>query len=147
MNNRIKIIISTYIISLSINLFNSIKYPDSKIGLLNFIFSLIFLISVLNCILYTLKNNYSTKIIKRFLGLASISGVLIYLISSFYDYIFKNMILDIISNIQFPLYILFITPFFGFNYIFDISYGVFSLSISIIYFIFLLSIFYKEYSR
>ena len=57
------------------------------------------------------------------------------------------MILDIISNIQFPLYILYITPFFGLNYIFDISYGVLSLIVSIIYFIFLLSIFWKEHSN
>ncbi len=147
MKNRMKVIIATYIISLSINLFDSIKYPDSEIGLINLILSLIFLIAVSNFLLYTLKNNYNTKIIKILLSIASISGVLIYIIVSFYDYMFDNMILDIISNIQFPLYILYITPFFGLNYIFDISYGAFSLIISIVYFIFLLSIFWKEHSN
>lgn len=136
-----------YITTIVVNLFDSIKYPDYlEAGLINLIVSLVFLISIIVYVLYQVKNNDKDKRIDIFLITATLSGILIYIIVSFYDFMFNNMIVDVISNIQFPLYILFITPLFGLNYILNINYDLLSLVISGIYFIiYLVNLFlYKD---
>ncbi|MEZ7173075.1 hypothetical protein [Sporosarcina sp. OR05] len=45
----------------------------------------------------------------------------------------NNAVLDIILSVQYPLYVLFITPLFGLNVVMNAGYGVFSAIISVVY--------------
>lgn len=124
-----------YIVALCINFFVSIKYPDIHLTMINFIVTLLFLMMFALLI----KNVENKAIVHKglliFSSFGFLSSVIIYFIMTFEHLMFEYALLDVLFSIQYPLYIVFITPLFGLNYIFNLNYGVFSLVISIIYFI------------
>lgn len=134
-------VIGIYLASLFINLFDSIKYPDSDIGIINLIISMI--LSVLFIWIIYSKRNINLKYFKTFLMSAVIGSSIVYSINGF-SFLITNDIFNIISGIRYPLYLIFVTPFFGFNYFLEMLYGKFSLMISIFYLVlYMLCIFRK----
>lgn len=148
MKNKIKYIFVfiIYIIVISVNLLDSIKYPDSEVGLVNIVVSVFFLIVIIWFTVYQINKN--DKISSILLSGAVFGGILVYAMEHFKDIMLNNMILDIFSNIQIPFFILFITPLFGLNFFLNVSYGRFSIIMSIIYFSILIAkfLFGKKYS-
>ncbi|WP_337017976.1 hypothetical protein [Oceanobacillus massiliensis] len=62
-----------------------------------------------------------------------ISGVFVFVITTFEHAMFDNVILDSIASLQYPFYLIFTTPVFGVNILFDLSYGSYSLLMSLFY--------------
>ncbi len=120
-------LIGSFLLAFSINLMPSIKHPDSTIDIFNLVVTILFMVFLL---LYAKKGS---KILKIFSIFGVISGVIIFVITTFEHAMIGNGILDVIASIQYPFYLIFITPLFGSNILFDLSYGTFSLLMSLFY--------------
>ncbi len=116
-----------YLIAVGMNLMVSIKYPDSVIGVEHLMMSIFFILSMLVICFFG-----STRF-SKFLLAGVFSGIFISLVQNYFDFIYEIWILDVISNLQYPLYVLFFIPLFGLNYLLDYSLAMFSLVISIIF--------------
>ncbi len=127
------LLISSYLIAFSTNLIPSLKHPDSNISIFNLLATFLLLIAFLIVIKKVWSSGKLHKNLKRFLLVGFISGLVIYGIKIFEDTLMNYNVLDMIASIQYPFYLLFITPLFGLNYLFDISYEMFSLLISAVY--------------
>lgn len=112
----------SYFIAFSLNLVPSIKHPDSTMNSFNLLAASLFLIALLTAV-----KKGSIKGIKLFLIGGFVSGLVVYVFKLMEDTLMSHAVLDVIAAIQYPVYLLFITPLFGMNYLFDISYGRFSL--------------------
>lgn len=62
-----------------------------------------------------------------------LSGLAVYGIHILESSGVNNAVLDIMLSVQYPLYVLFITPLFGLNVIMNADYGVFSVIMSVVY--------------
>ena len=122
------ILITLYVIAFITNLMPAAKYPDTTMNSLNLLVSILFLITLL---IFTKKA--SNKWLKMFLLLGSISGLVVYAIKRFEDTMMNYVIWDIIASIQYPFYLIFTTPLFGINYLFQMNYEIFSLLMSAVY--------------
>ncbi|SDQ81179.1 hypothetical protein SAMN05216232_0166 [Virgibacillus subterraneus] len=120
-------LIGSYLLAFSINLMPSIKHPDSDIDILNSLVTILFMVLLLT---YSKKGS---RILKTFSMFGVISGVIVFVITTFEHDMIGNGILDVIASIQYPFYLIFITPLFGGNILFDLSYGSYSLLMSLFY--------------
>ncbi|WP_404452207.1 hypothetical protein LG329_17920 [Virgibacillus necropolis] len=128
MNYKLLILlIGSYLLAFSINLMPAIKHPDLNVDIFNTIVTIIFMFLLL---MYAKKRS---RILKLFSIFGVISGVIVFVITTFEHAMFGNVILDAIASIQYPLYLIFITPLFGGNILFDLSYGSYSLLMSLFY--------------
>ncbi|OZU87583.1 hypothetical protein CIL03_15955 [Virgibacillus indicus] len=121
------LLIGSYLLAFSINLMPSIKHPDSSIGTFNALVTILFMVLLL---MYSKKGS---RILKIFSIFGVISGVIVFVITTFEHVMIGNGILDVIATIQYPFYLIFITPLFGGNILFDLSYGSYSLLMSLFY--------------
>ncbi|PAV27743.1 hypothetical protein CIL05_20225 [Virgibacillus profundi] len=121
------LVIASYLLAFSINLMPALKYPDSHMNILNSLVTILFMGLLL---MYTKKGS---RILKIFSMLGVISGVIVFVITTFEHAMIGNGILDVIASIQYPFYLIFITPLFGGNILFDLSYGSYSLLMSLFY--------------
>ena len=123
------IVVFAYLVAFSINLMPALKYPDLNVNLFNLVVSIIFVTAIL---LYARKGEQKLAIFSM-VGL--ISGVIVFLITTFESFIFEYAILDLIASIQYPLYLIFTTPLFGGNLLINVNYEVYSLLTSLFYLI------------
>ncbi len=121
------LLIGSYLLAFSINLFPALKYPDLNVGIFNLLVTLLFML------LFLIYSKNGSKKLKVFTIVGVASGVLIFLITTFEHLMFDNVILDSIASLQYPFYLIFITPLFGGNILFDLSYGTYSLLMSLFY--------------
>ena len=91
---------------------------------------LLVLLICIKKIFYSAKFN---KILILFLAFGSLSGLFVYIVKMFENTILNFTILDIMASIQYPLYLIFITPLFGVNYLLQTRYETFSLAMSAVY--------------
>lgn len=129
----------SYLLAFSINLMPSLKHPDLNMNMFNLLVTLLFMLLLL---LYS-KNG--SKTLKIFSIVGVISGVLVFAVTTFEHAMFDNVILDGIASIQYPLFLIFTTPIFGGNVLFDLSYGLYSLLMSLFYGVVLcLTVYFKK---
>lgn len=121
-----------YILALVCNFIPSIKFPDSEIGVINIIVTIIFLGAL---VVLSLKGKNWAK---TFLLVGTIGGIVVSIIHALEMGLFDNAIYGIVSGLQYPFYILFITPLFGGNALLEINYGLYSFIIAGIYLVLLL---------
>jgi len=133
----------SYLLAFSINLMPALKHPDLNMNIFNLIVTLLFMLLLL---LYSKKGS---KTLKIFSIVGVISGVLVFVVTTFEHAMFDNVILDAIASIQYPLFLIFTTPLFGGNVLFDLSYGLYSLWMSLFYGVVLcLTVYFKKnYAR
>ncbi|MGM8215489.1 hypothetical protein ACLIA0_07920 [Bacillaceae bacterium W0354] len=121
-----------YIAAIIINVIPSIKYPDYELTLFHLITSILFFI-----ILFVLLKKSPKRFVNTFLIIAASSSALVFIINSFVNQSVNNLILDVMSSIQYPLFIFFVTPFFGINYLLNVNYDLFASFTSIAYIVIL----------
>ncbi|WP_333719876.1 hypothetical protein [Enterococcus faecalis] len=109
------------------------KHPDSTMSIFNLLATALFLIALLIFIKKASYSGKSNKGLKVFLIFGFISGLVVYVIKIFEGTMMGYAILDMIASIQYPFYLMFTTPLFGVNYLFDINYETFSLLMSAVY--------------
>ncbi|OCA87972.1 hypothetical protein A8F94_09085 [Bacillus sp. FJAT-27225] len=126
-------LICSYLLSFSINLIPSVKHPDSSMNIFNLLATALFLFALLVFIKEGLDSGKAIKGVKVFLLAGFISCLVVYVIKMFEGSMMDSAILDIIVSIQYPLYLLFTTPLFGVNYLFDMGYETFTLWMSVVY--------------
>jgi vacuolar-type H+-ATPase subunit I/STV1 len=132
------LLISTYLLAFSINFMPALKHPDLDMGIFNILVTILFMSLLL---MYSKKGSKNLKI---FSIIGVISGVLVFVITTFEHALFGNVILDAVASFQYPFYLIFTTPLFGGNMIFDISYGTYSLLMSLFYgIVFGLTVYFK----
>ncbi|WP_245208047.1 hypothetical protein [Sediminibacillus dalangtanensis] len=105
----------------------SIKHPDSSINIFNSVVTILFMVLLL---MYAKKGS---KLVKVFSIFGALSGVIVFVITTFEHAMIGNGILDVIASIQYPFFLLFITPLFGVNILFGLSYGLYALFMSLFY--------------
>lgn len=127
------LLICSYLIAFSTNLIPSLKHPDSNMSIFNLLATSLFLIALIIFIKKASYSGKSNKGLKVFLIFGFISGLVVYVIKMFEGTLMDYAILDMIASIQYPFYLLFTTPLFGVNYLFDINYETFSLLMSAVY--------------
>jgi len=123
------LLICSYILAFSINMMPALKHPDLNLNVFNLFVSIILLIVLL---IYTRKGNNKLKV---FSIIGVISGVLIFTIKTFENSMFDHTFWDTIASIQYPFYLIFTTPLFGLNILFDLNYATYSLLLSLFYFL------------
>jgi vacuolar-type H+-ATPase subunit I/STV1 len=132
------LLICTYLLAFSINFMPALKHPDLDMGIFNILVTILFMSLLL---MYSKKGSKNLKI---FSIIGVISGVLVFVITTFEHALFGNVILDAVASFQYPFYLIFTTPLFGGNMIFDISYGTYSLLMSLFYgIVFGLTVYFK----
>lgn len=119
----------TYLVAFGVNFIDSIKFPDSNVTALNFIASSLFIISLSIGIKHLISTD-KRKYVNLFLLSGFISGVVNYALFG---------TTSNITNLASGVYCLFITPLFGINLIFNVKYGVFSVIMSLLYLIILVT--------
>ncbi|UJL46811.1 hypothetical protein KFZ58_02325 [Virgibacillus sp. NKC19-16] len=133
------LLIGSYLLAFSVNLMPALKHPDLNINIFNLLVTLLFMFLLL---MYSKKGS---KILKLFSIVGVISGILVFVIATFESTMIGNGILDLIVSIQYPFYFIFTIPVFGGNMLFDLSYGGYSLLMSLFYGIVLtLTIYFKK---
>ncbi|WP_274310359.1 hypothetical protein [Solibacillus daqui] len=125
MNKRLFLFWIVVVLSFSVNIIPSFKYPDSNITIIHFLFSCVVILALL---LLTYKQ------LKMVLYISGITGVLIYCInlSVVSKARIDNSLLDILLSIEYPLYAIIVTPLFGINFLFSTDYAHFALGIATI---------------
>jgi vacuolar-type H+-ATPase subunit I/STV1 len=132
------LLICTYLLAFSINFMPALKHPDLDMGIFNILVTILFMSLLL---MYSKKGSKNLKI---FSIIGVISGVLVFVITTFEHALFGNVILDAVASFQYPFYLIFTTPLFGGNMIFDINYGTYSLLMSLFYgIVFGLTVYFK----
>ena len=119
--------IGSYVLALLINIMPALKHPDLNMNIFNLLVTLLFMFLLL---MYS-KNG--SKTLKVFSIIGVISGILVFVIKTIENALFDNVIFDAIASIQYPLYLIFTSPIFGGNILFDLSYGSYALSTSLFY--------------
>ena len=128
-------LICSFLIAFTLNLIPSLKHPDSTMNVFNILATALFLIALLLFIKKASHSEKSKKGLKVFLIIGFIAGLIVYVIKMLEGTMTDYAILDMIASIQYPFYLIFTTPLFGLNYLFDISYETFSLLMSAVYII------------
>ncbi|AVK84678.1 hypothetical protein C3943_14435 [Lysinibacillus sp. B2A1] len=131
--NLFILLICSYLLAFSTNLISSLKHPDSTMSIFNLFATALFLIVLLILLKKASYSGEFNKGLKAFLIFGFISGLVVYVIKMFEGTMMDYAILDMIASIQYPFYLMFTTPLFGLNYLFDISYESFSLLMSVVY--------------
>ncbi|MCK5763915.1 MAG: hypothetical protein KAH05_07340 [Clostridiales bacterium] len=129
LKKHMTIFIIIYVIAFAINIIGALWYPDYNLSPLNIIASIVFTIG-LGLIIIKLIYFDKTKWVSIILHIGFLSGIF-----NYFAYRYLGL-----RGIGTPLYILFISPFFGFNYLFEVRYGTFSAMVAILYVIALLSV-------
>lgn len=127
------LLICSYLLAFSTNLFPSLKHPDSNMNIFNLLATTLFLIVLLIFVKKGVYSGKSNKKLKLFLIFGFISGLVVYVINMFESTMMDYAMLDIIASIQYPFYLIFTTPLFGVNFLFDLSYATFALLMSAVY--------------
>lgn len=130
------IVIAIYFVVLAINLIVAIKFPDSTIRMHHLLASLVFLTML---VVVSIKNIIQMK---YFLLIGTTCSIYVFaMIRLEGDLIGDFVVLDSLVNLQYPLYILFVTPLFGLNYFSEMSVDLVAVCIAAVYAVLLLAIY------
>ena len=121
------VLITIYLAVVGINLFVSLKFPDITIKAVHFTASFILFVIVL------IGVTKSLRYLKGILLVGAVSSIFVAFTHLFNDFLLNHWILDMIAGLQYPLYILFITPLFGVNIFIKGLSGTFALYCIVIF--------------
>ncbi|TCI30626.1 hypothetical protein EVJ33_04825 [Exiguobacterium sp. SL-10] len=106
---------SIYVIAFAVNLIPSIMFPDATIQPIHAAASGLLLVCMLGTCL--LRNRVAKLLIMAIL----FASVTVFSLISFETYMYDIVLLDALFSIQYPLYILFVTPLFGLNFFLNVN--------------------------
>ena len=118
-----------YLLALSMNFMTALKYPDLNSEVEHLLVSLAFLSLLL---LYSL---FGGKLYRKLMISGVISGVVCFAAQHYQGYLYDIWIIDAISSIQYPLYVMYVAPLFGLNLFFDYTPAMYSLLVSLLFLI------------
>lgn len=133
------------LVSIMLNGWPAGIYPDGSIGIVQILTSIGWFAFLMGSILI-LKNTSLIRFLFNYLRFGFIGGMVVYLITLFENHLWDQTWFDMMSGIQYPLYVLFVVPMFGWNAFTEIPYGDFSFLIGFLYILiaFGLSLRYKK---
>ncbi|WP_431027198.1 hypothetical protein [Lysinibacillus sp. LZ02] len=114
---QVIIFIVTLSLTLCLNFWSGLKYPDIEPTFMGF---------VTTCIYISVVIMMNKKWVRNFCVMGAISSLLVALLISFETVLTENMLLDMIFSVQYALYVVFIMPLFGLNFITDLPLEWFS---------------------
>lgn len=106
---RIFIFVFLFLLAFGANFWAGLKYPDIEPNILGFLATAFYLFS-----LFFIRN-------KRLFLFSALGSLLTGFLFAMEFYLLNNTFLDTLSSIRYPLYGLFIMPFFGINMVFSLS--------------------------
>ena len=118
-----------YLLALSINFMTALKYPDLDVTAEHLSISLVFLALLL---LYSL---FSGKLYRKLIVSGVIGGVVCFAAQHYQGYLYDSWIVDALSSIQYPLYVMYVAPLFGMNLLFEYTPAMYSLLVSLLFLI------------
>ncbi|MFF5995657.1 hypothetical protein AAGS61_13040 [Lysinibacillus sp. KU-BSD001] len=114
---QVIIFIVTLSLTFCLNFWSALKYPDIELTFIGF---------VATCIYISVVVMMSKKCARNFCVIGAISSLLVALLISFETVLTENMLLNMIFSVQYPLYVVFIMPLFGLNFMTDLPLQWFS---------------------
>jgi hypothetical protein len=132
MKRQFIVMVIVYLLSLYINFFEAIKYPDVDITVVNFIVTSIFVVFFYKGVV---SIRGKSTIVNVMLIISIVLSALVKLLSELeiHSFASSNYVFDVLSNLQYPAYIIFVIPLFGFNILFHVQYSIFSYIASAFY--------------
>ena len=127
------LVICAYGISFAVNVIPSLKYPDTQLYMYQLLPAALVVLLLTALIM---KGSYNSRLygrIKGFLFIGFISGIFVFAVKQFEHSMIDSFLFDMISSMQYPFYLIFTTPLFGLNLLFDFPYETFSLLIGALY--------------
>lgn len=118
-----------YLLALSMNFMAALKYPDLDGEVGHLLISLVFLSLLL------LYSFFGGKLYSRIMIVGVLGGIVCFAAQHYQGYLSTIGVFDAISAIHYPLYILYVAPLFGINLLFDTIPALYSLMISLLFFI------------
>ena len=118
-----------YLLALSLNFMTALKYPDLD-GEFGHLLISLFLLSLL--LLYSF---FGGKLYSRLMIVGVLGGIVCFVAQHYQGYVSTIGIFDAISAIQYPLYVMYVAPLFGINLLFNTTPALYSLMISLLFFI------------
>ena len=106
---------SLYVLAFIVNLIPSIMFPDATIQPIHAVASGLLLVCMFGTCL--LRNRVAKLLILAIL----FASVTVFTLISFESYVYDIVLLDALFAIQYPLYVLFVTPLFGLNYFLNVN--------------------------
>lgn len=104
-----------YAIAFVLNVIPSVTFPDTTIGPLQATSSVLLVLCMMGtCVL-------NDRVAKLYVTALLFAGVTVFTLHSFETYVYDIVILDALFAIQYPLYLLFVTPLFGLNLFFNVE--------------------------
>ncbi len=119
-----------YLLALSMYFMTALKYPDLDGEVGHLLISLVFLSLLL------LNSFFGGKLYSRLMIVGVLGGIVCFAAQHYQGYVSNIGILDAISAIQYPLYVLYVAPLFGINLLFNTTPALYSLMISLLFFTF-----------
>lgn len=132
--------ICAYLLAFSMNIIPSLKHPDLHLSSVNLLVSLVFVIVFVLFVGSMSLRGMSIKGFKAILLIGFISGLFIFVTGTYESILIEHTVLDILASIRYPVYLLFIVPLFGMNFVFDVGYETFSLFMSVLYILLLATV-------
>lgn len=133
------VIVGVYLLALIINFTVAIKYPDLSISTPSFLISLILLLLLL------FYSFFGERIYRFMIIIGVVGSVFISVVQYYQDVIYDIWILDVLSALQYPLYVMYVAPLFGINLLLDYTPAMYTLSVSIVFLICLIiSVYIKK---
>ncbi|MBS7528814.1 hypothetical protein KHM83_19280 [Fusibacter paucivorans] len=147
MKRQFIVMIIVYLLSLYVNFFEAIKYPDVNITVVNFIVSSIFVVFFYKGIVSIREKS---NIVNAILLMGIVLSASVNLLSELEIHSLGklNFVFDILSSLQYPAYVLFVIPLFGFNILFHVQYSIFSYIASAFYFfVYIMRLWSRKHKR
>ena len=118
-----------YLLALSMNFMTALKYPDLNSKGEHLLVSLAFLSLLL------LYSFFGGKLYRKLMVSGVIGGIFCFAAQHYQGYLYDIWIVDALSSVQYPLYVMYVAPLFGLNLSFDYTPAMYSLLVSVLFLI------------
>lgn len=130
---------------IDINGWSAMLHPDGTINGWQSIASVVWLVILVGSLFY-MKEDKALRLVVWYIRIGLVAALFIYGVSLLEGAFSETIWFDALASVQFVFYFLFVVPFFGLNAWTDVLFGEFSLYMSVLYGIALITLYVKVWN-
>ena len=130
---------------IGINGWSAMLHPDGTINGWQSIASVVWLVSLVGSLFY-MKEEKALRLVVWYIRIGLAAALFIYGVSLLEGAFSETIWFDALASVQFVFYFLFVVPLFGLNAWTDVLFGEFSLYMSVLYGIALITLYVKVWN-
>lgn len=130
---------------IGINGWSALLHPDGAINGWQSIASVVWLVSLVGSLFY-MKDDKALRLVIWYIRIGFAAALFIYGVSLLESAFSETIWFDALASVQFVFYFLFVVPLFGLNAWTDVLFGEFSLYMSVLYGIALITLYVKVWN-